>query len=707
MMSKKEQPLIPTKNQRLKSTSDGTNYKPSNAETQDFDVDTNGANSKPMPLALDLGNIPDELKQHSQWVLWKFECRGDKWTKPPYQVNGEKAKHNDPTTWSSFDDVTSVYQKSGGEFDGIGFVLTKDDPFVCIDLDHCLIDSNPNEHAIEIVNRFNSFTERSPSGDGLHVWVRGNLAAGLKNQEIEIYDTKRYITITGQPWAAENIERTIHSRQEELDDIYGQYRGNSKPSTVAPPTRRENKQLPDGLLPEDMVLINQMKGFKNYEKIKALGNASGEEGDWSTHDQAFCNILAFATGKDPEQMDRMVRASARYRPKWDELRGGLTYGQMTINKAIADTKEVYRGKKTNQSTGGGEKIATTIDGIKELFSVKSEYIAGLGNEEFLFDNLIIGNHILVIIAQSGGGKTTVLYFHVAPALANAGYKVWYIDADSPPSDHKKMKEVADRYGFEFLIPDVNQGTSIGNMVKSFSEMADKGESLAGHVFVFDTLKKFIDLMSKKSAKEFFVLMRKLTKLGATIILPGHANKHRDVDGNLVFEGVGDVKSDADDLIFFESSKNPDGSMDVTTVVDSSKGSKVRGVFEPISFHISSDRQVSVHGKPLELNTMGDTAASKATDDDIITAAVKCIKEHGNSILQSQLVEKVATLLPKKAGAGRIRKIIKRHAIFKGEPLKVGAKFVYTVGDKNSHHYELSDFGSTEEVGSINTGDDQE
>jgi hypothetical protein len=326
--------------------------------------------------------------------------------------------------------------------------------------------------------------------------------------------------------------------------------------------------------------------------------------------------------------------------------------------------------------------------ILEKYAVQNEYVDSLGNEEFLYDNILIKNHILVIIAESGGGKTTFLFFNVCRDIAKKGFKVWYCDADSPPSDHKRMKAFADEHGIKFLIPDVNQGTSVASLIGDLKAMAESQADLKGYVFVFDTLKKFIDLMSKQSAKDFFVLMRKLTKLGASVILPGHANKHRDTDGNLIFEGVGDIRSDSDDLLFFERVKNADGSLDVTTVVDSDKGAKVRGLFKPISFNIDKSRQIKFFDKPMNMIDLSNTGVLKATDGDILAAAEKYLKSRDESVPQKHLVEHVMDIIEGQAGKNRVRGVIAKRAVMEGDDEPFGTRFVYTVGDRNSHLYEL-------------------
>src|SRR5437870_12682424 len=90
---------------------------------------------RPEPLPVVSENIPAELKRLRQWIVWKYEFR-DKWTKPPYQVNGtDRASATDPSTWAEFKHAFESYQK--GQMDGIGFVLTAETGFVGIDLDRC------------------------------------------------------------------------------------------------------------------------------------------------------------------------------------------------------------------------------------------------------------------------------------------------------------------------------------------------------------------------------------------------------------------------------------------------------------------------------------------------------------------------------------------------------------------------------------------
>jgi putative DNA primase/helicase len=119
-------------------------------------------------------NIPDELKCLPQWVNWKLEFRVGRWTKPPFQVDGKSyAKANDPQTWGSFEEALSTYEWNS--LDGVGFEPTPELGLVFVDLDHCVdLAAKLAPWAMEIIERFNTYIERSPI-DGIRIIAKGKL----------------------------------------------------------------------------------------------------------------------------------------------------------------------------------------------------------------------------------------------------------------------------------------------------------------------------------------------------------------------------------------------------------------------------------------------------------------------------------------------------------------------------------------------------
>lgn len=143
--------------------------------------------------------LPAELTSQARWVRWKPVRRKGRVTKMPVTVTGRAASSTDPATWSPY----GVARKSTVGV-GLGFVLG--DGIGCIDLDHVL-DGTGNlasEAAALIAQWPATYTEVSPSGDGLHLWFLMGEAPGTVRKvdgvSVETYSTGRYITVTGQRW---------------------------------------------------------------------------------------------------------------------------------------------------------------------------------------------------------------------------------------------------------------------------------------------------------------------------------------------------------------------------------------------------------------------------------------------------------------------------------------------------------------------------
>src|ERR1043166_8963543 len=109
--------------------------------------------------------IPEELRDLSQWVCWKSVPRTDTSAKPmKVPINpktGEAASPSDSSTWGSFAEAADWYLAHTHELTGVGFVFAQDDDFVGIDLD----DVRATDGSVKIawakhwIRRFNTYTE--------------------------------------------------------------------------------------------------------------------------------------------------------------------------------------------------------------------------------------------------------------------------------------------------------------------------------------------------------------------------------------------------------------------------------------------------------------------------------------------------------------------------------------------------------------------
>src|SRR5690606_29044584 len=154
-------------------------------------------------------NLPQELRDRPQW------CVADPSEKAPLTsadgVRLHRASVANPASWLPFGAAVALAARHGF---AVGYVISKDDPYCCIDLD--VVDAESQKRKGEpvdeskwttteeinryynIVQAFNSYTECSLHGKGVHIWVRGQLEQGYRRDGVEIYPHLRFIICTGR-----------------------------------------------------------------------------------------------------------------------------------------------------------------------------------------------------------------------------------------------------------------------------------------------------------------------------------------------------------------------------------------------------------------------------------------------------------------------------------------------------------------------------
>lgn len=292
-----------------------------------------------------LSNIPDELKQLDNWCVWKFENRNGKRTKIPFNAEtGDFAKSNDKSTWSSYE--TAVNAEG---VDGIGFFF--EPPYLGIDIDDIDDDLHrfkQGDKLDNIVSEFNeafkSYTEVSPSGNGLHIIVKGKIPGSRRRKgNIEMYDSGRFFTMTGK-----NIGKykdVTEVSEQVFKTIYNKYLPNN---TIKYPTTNNYQENIHNL--SEIDVINEIYNSKQAKLFDDLmkGNYEPYYTSHSEADMALANILAFWCAKDYSQMDSIFRQSNLYRDKWDEKRKNSTYCEQTLFKAINEVNNIYTPKQEKE-----------------------------------------------------------------------------------------------------------------------------------------------------------------------------------------------------------------------------------------------------------------------------------------------------------------------------------------------------------------------
>ena len=375
---------------------------------------------------VNIENIPLELKEYPHWICWEVQIRDGKETKVPFSPHGGMAKTDDPSTWATFEQAKTYCEKHPN-LSGIGYVFSVDDPFCGIDLDKC---RNPeigeiNADAQKIIDDFASYTEISPSGKGIHIILKGKKPGPkCRKGKIEIYDTERYFTFTGnvlkRPDSARSLpheHRIFEFRQEQLNELYNSlfakeekpevltegltevltegltakpqplakpqpqgFTGKpAKPFAKPQPLLEESEHYlafsatkqPQAIFLDDQELIEKAKNAKDGGKFTALweGDISGYPSH-SEADLALCCLLAFWTRGDYERIDRLFRQSGLYRDdKWSKRED---YREKTINRALENTTEYYDQNKQKSQESEQHGVSTQEVTPKQSSVVKKD-----------------------------------------------------------------------------------------------------------------------------------------------------------------------------------------------------------------------------------------------------------------------------------------------------------------------------------------------
>jgi putative DNA primase/helicase len=283
--------------------------------------------------------IPGEMKAANRWFAFKAVPKTKRdgtieLTKEPRQGArpDRKASSTNPATWCDFE--TAYNAVLAGQVDGLGFALG--DGWAGVDLDNAVADRELKPAAREIVSVFQSYSEFSVSGTGVHILVHGEVPEGKRSGNIEVYGRGRYFTVSGHAlpfWPP----GTIESRQEELDDLVARInaeRACARPTGQGPAI---SPAWPDPPPPPPATAAEIIElGHRICQHFGGLwrGEINIYDGDASRADMALIGSLVWLCGPGQQAFVRDIAVqSGLRREKWDTHR---TYLQRTIDAAYRD-----------------------------------------------------------------------------------------------------------------------------------------------------------------------------------------------------------------------------------------------------------------------------------------------------------------------------------------------------------------------------------
>jgi hypothetical protein len=267
-----------------------------------------------MPFNYD--NIPEELRWMRQWYIAGPDEHGN--FKSPHAKGRKGLFHVSPKDEQHGQDFETIVEfVSANSPCGLGFILRRGDGYTVIDLDVKNEVNYPNKvdhlgrpvkwttedelsRFHKIIEAFDSYTERSASGQGFHIWVEGTIPSrdgmGIKRDGVEVYCQERFIVCTGDVF----LDRPIRRQQDLLDMLVTEIEAGQKQSQRFDLVEETEVKTDDEIFAEAC-------SAENSEKFVSLceGNIDGYPSQ-SEADLALMSMFAFYS-KSNAQCRRMFR----------------------------------------------------------------------------------------------------------------------------------------------------------------------------------------------------------------------------------------------------------------------------------------------------------------------------------------------------------------------------------------------------------------
>jgi hypothetical protein len=309
------------------------------------------------------------LGAYRQFILCRFvpsTSRPGKTDKFPCAPSGVIANAHDPANWLDQASAYMLASMFGADY-GVGFVLTRNDPFFCLDIDGCLQSNNTwSPIALEICAILPGAAEVSNSGTGMHKWGRYSdtlPSFSCKNTSfgLELYTEGRFIALGTGAIGDASLDAT-----SQLASIIGKYFAPTATSvavdaewTTAPRSDWAGPSDDDELIRRMLAAkpstasvfggkatLAQLWAADAVALAKSYPDPNGTVGYGASEaDAALAQHLAFWTGCDCERIQRLMKRSALNRDKYDRE----DYLPRTIRKAVAIASEVYKERAADTS----------------------------------------------------------------------------------------------------------------------------------------------------------------------------------------------------------------------------------------------------------------------------------------------------------------------------------------------------------------------
>lgn len=264
----------------------------------------------------------------------------------------------DSSTWVDYDVAVDYAEMHNLN---IGFVLSDHDPYTCIDLDVVDAESQQAKGQIiddkkwtnevdfnrydKIINAFDSYTEKSLSGKGWHIWLKGDIGTGRRRDSVEVYSVDRFIICTG------NVDRNRPISNDKillLSELISEMDLAGNPNS----SRFELIEIAEEASDEE--IWNRAANADNSDKFEQLVAGEWQQLGYPSQSEADLALMSMFTFYSPSnaQCMRLFR----------KTRLGERNKAVKNDKYLRFTLEIIRGRQSREKTTNqaAEELAKSL-----------------------------------------------------------------------------------------------------------------------------------------------------------------------------------------------------------------------------------------------------------------------------------------------------------------------------------------------------------
>lgn len=458
---------------------------------------------------------PSELRRLQGWLLWRLESfeGEDKPRKVPYYAEGgrrvgKQGSPEDRAKLTGFAAAKAAAARRG--MDGVGLALLPEFDFAVLDFDNCIGPNGemPSEVA-DIVSR--TYSEYSPSGNGIHSFVRGKYGdrksptAG-NAYGFETFSNSGFLTFTGNILPVVNMlgyHDTIANLDAQVSALCSKRFTSSAPAVMS-------DDFTLGFKPRLGLSIERME-----ELLSALDPSMGRE-DWirvgmALHHECEGDDTGFYLWDTWSSAGATYPGSEGLRVQWDSFtrRDGPGRVQTTMasvihmaNKATRVPFELDRREEVLARAEAFMADKTDNASVGRFGPVPMYELAKRPPGEWLVKGVLPASQLYCIYGASGSGKTFValdMAFSIAMGIPWRGCrskrgKVVIIAAEGGANLGKRGEAYARHHNIDLRDVDMHVITAAPN----FLEEMDVAEVIAEVKALGDVRAVFVDTVAQVS-----------------------------------------------------------------------------------------------------------------------------------------------------------------------------------------------------------------